>query len=173
MERPGRRGAAKPFPQSVEGRQQLIPAVGPGGVQGCDKPVEKLLVPQIQGGDDQIVLGGEVFIEGHFGNAGLGQYPVDAGGVIAVFIKQLQRRCHEVVSLLAGARAVRGGLGHALVLVRLFGPAACRYGPARVNRSVYILTHQAGLFKRDLSAAAAGCAGPGWRRSPGLSAENN
>ncbi|MNT85211.1 hypothetical protein D3C72_2253430 [compost metagenome] len=42
----------------------------------------------LQGRLDQFVLGLEVLVEGHFRHPGLGEDPVDAGGMEAVAVEQ-------------------------------------------------------------------------------------
>jgi hypothetical protein len=46
------------------------------------------LFPVLQHGQDQVVLGGEVFVEAHLGDPGLGNDPVDADCPEAVLVEQ-------------------------------------------------------------------------------------
>src|SRR3989344_4011072 len=53
---------------------------------------------RFQSGDDQLVLGFEVVVEGHFCHVRLGQNAVDAGGVVADAVKQRQGGFNQLLA---------------------------------------------------------------------------
>ena len=57
-----------------------------------------MFVAACEGGLDQRVLGAEVVVERHLGDARFGQDAVDAGGVVAVAVEQIERGVDQLVA---------------------------------------------------------------------------
>src|SRR6056297_904258 len=142
------RAPAEPHAQRVEHRQQPPARVGRGLFHLAHQPVAKLLVTSMQHGENQFVLGPEMFVERHLCDAGFGQDLVDPGGVEAARVKKFQGGIHQIVA--AGFRHIYKPYQTVLYtscrsITGIQGPASqvaqqkvSRTIDIRTDRSVYI-----------------------------------
>ena len=98
--------------EHVENPQKAIP----GRLVARERPGDALLPGRVPGGEiapDELVLAAEDAVEGGLGHPGTRDYPVDADGVHALFVKQLVGGGQQP---LAGRPPIRGRGGHGLTI---------------------------------------------------------
>ena len=96
--------------QRVEEADQLVGRVGAGGLGGVVQLPAPDAVDLVEVGDDEVVLGRELLVEGRLGHARLGDDPVDADRPDAAGVEEPERGVEDAV---AG-----GGGGHGLIVDR-------------------------------------------------------
>src|SRR6056297_1606382 len=101
---PLERASVEPHTQRVEHRQQPPARVRRGLLHLAHQPVAEFLIASMQHGENQFVLGPEMFVERHLCDAGFGQNLVDPGGVEAARVKKFQGGIHQIVA--AGFRHI-------------------------------------------------------------------
>ena len=145
----------KPFVEQVEDRQQLFLG-GVGAVPGfrVDPGQRPALLAQVQELEHEIVLGGEVVVEGRLGDACASDDFVNADGLDAVASEQLVRRFEDPVAraglgvasrpvVTAPNRSQQTGLSPIYVTVcldcwKLWGSSACRTCLATLWRATHL-----------------------------------
>src|SRR4029453_13297417 len=78
-------------PEGLQGRPGVV--AGPRGL--APQPAQPQPAPALHGGRDQRVLAAEVAVEGHRGDVGLGDDPVDGGGADALLGEEPGRRVQD------------------------------------------------------------------------------
>ena len=91
-------GFVKPFFQSVEHGNQLLPRRLGQRLHPTIEPITELFVTKPQYREDQILLRTKVLVHRRLRDAGFGNKHVHAGRLKAVPIERLQRLLHQFVS---------------------------------------------------------------------------
>ena len=80
----------------VENGQQLLARRSGLALDIAHQPSAELFVAPPQNRLDELLLRAEMFVQRHLCDAGLGQDPVDTGGIEAVSVKQIYRRVNAM-----------------------------------------------------------------------------
>ena len=78
----------EPLGMPIEDGHQALHRIVTGGFDSGEEGALELGGAALEDGDDEVVLRGEVIVEGHLRDAGLGEDGVDADGVEAVAIEE-------------------------------------------------------------------------------------
>ena len=127
---PSKLAPAEPAVEHVEDGQQALGGVAGAALDLGDQPsLRPQLLAALEDGEDEVVLGAEVAVEGHLGHAGLVDDRVDADRADAVAAEEPVRGRQDA---LAGLGVLRHGAARGCTAVHL---AVDPRGPPRLTRA--------------------------------------
>jgi hypothetical protein len=90
-------GGAEPLLQHIEDRDQKLSRRPRSAFDRPLEPLAEALVAKPEDREDQILLGPEMLVKSHLGDAGCSKDAIDAGRMEPVPVEKLQRGLHKMV----------------------------------------------------------------------------